>query len=351
MTVEECKQFKTSVASQLIREGINTYDFPLSDIPEISSGGSNGVSTVTPDSRVAEVKRLRLRQPFAVCTSSQVITKDDGTKVRCRVYPWGTVETDSLEHNDFQALKTLLMRHFMQDLIDVTYTNHYSNYRTNRLKDVMQAANFSLQDGREPLCQLDSERRAHQIKLDKLVEEMNQVYVEKVREREKRLKDSERDMAERIRQMQQQLELEAEDLANARQAFNDERVTWEMENRDYADETSTPSSPHVSLSSPIGESPSQSMTFSIKIVLKRAEKRSHSTSCFWPSSLSLWKRGSSSATRFQKTSTSKKHKPNQEHKRRASSAPQTGYRRTSADSVCGSMEKLEKIKKHRRGLF
>lgn len=42
-------------------------------------------------------------------------------------------------------------------------------------------------------------------------------------------------MAERIRQMQQQLELEAEDLANARQAFNDERVTWEMENRDYAD--------------------------------------------------------------------------------------------------------------------
>ncbi|KAM3173016.1 hypothetical protein ACTXT7_013360 [Hymenolepis weldensis] len=368
MTVEECKQFKTSVASQLIREGINTYDFPLSDIPEISSGGSNGVSavTVTPDSRVAEVKRLRLRQPFAVCTSSHVITKDDGTKVRCRVYPWGTVETDSLEHNDFQALKTLLMRYFMQDLIDVTYTNHYSNYRTNRLKDVMQAANFSLQDGREPLCQLDSERRAHQIKLDKLVEEMNQVYVEKVREREKRLKDSERDMAERIRQMQQQLELEAEDLANARQAFNDERVTWEMENRDYADvyytsamydsprlshpnrmETSMPSSPHVSLPSPIGEPPSQSMTFSIKIILKRAEKRSHSTSCFWPGSLSLWKRGSSSATRSRKTLTSKKYRPNQEHKRRASSAPQTGSRRTSTDvrkastSVAGTLKQIQ----------
>lgn len=44
----------------------------------------------------------------------------------------------------------------------------------------MQAANFSLQDGRDPLSQLDSERRAHQMKLDKLVEEMNQVYVEKV---------------------------------------------------------------------------------------------------------------------------------------------------------------------------
>ncbi|VDN98656.1 unnamed protein product [Rodentolepis nana] len=132
-------------------------------------------------------------------------------------------------------MKTLLMRHFMQDLIDVTHTKHYSNYRKNRLADVMQAANFNLQDGRDPLCQLDSERRAHQMKLDKLVEEMNQVYVEKVREREKRLKDSERDLTERIRQMQQQLELEAEDLTNARQTFNDERVAWEMENRDYAD--------------------------------------------------------------------------------------------------------------------
>ncbi|VDK33974.1 unnamed protein product [Taenia asiatica] len=155
--------------------------------------------------------------------------------VRCRVYPWGTVETDSLEHNDFQALKTLLMRHFMQDLIDVTYTTHYANYRTSRLTDIMEAAHFNLQDGREPLSQLDAERRAHQVKLDKLVEEMNQVYVEKVREREKRLKDSEREMAERVRQLQQQLEAEAENLASARQAFNDERVAWEMENRDYAD--------------------------------------------------------------------------------------------------------------------
>lgn len=45
----------------------------------------------------------------------------------------------------------------------------------------MEATHFNLQDGREPLSQLDAERKAHQIKLDKLVEEMNQVYVEKVR--------------------------------------------------------------------------------------------------------------------------------------------------------------------------
>lgn len=69
---------------------------------------------------------------------------------------------------------------YIQDLIDVTYTTHYANYRANHLTEVMQAAGFSLQDGRDPLSQLDAERRLHQVKLDKLVEEMNQVYVEKV---------------------------------------------------------------------------------------------------------------------------------------------------------------------------
>ena len=49
------------------------------------------------------------------------------------------------------------------------------------------------------------------------------------------MKESERELAERVRQMQQQLEVEAENLAVARQNFNDERVAWEMENRDYAD--------------------------------------------------------------------------------------------------------------------
>ncbi|VDK33975.1 unnamed protein product [Taenia asiatica] len=76
MTVEECRLFKTAVQSQLLREDIHTYDFPLSAIPETYSVGSS-----TSDSRIAEVKRLRLRQPFAVCTSSHVITKEDGSKV------------------------------------------------------------------------------------------------------------------------------------------------------------------------------------------------------------------------------------------------------------------------------
>nr|VZI38269.1 unnamed protein product [Spirometra erinaceieuropaei] len=321
MTAEECRDFKSIVKEQFQREGIHTYDFPLSALTAEKARDADEQK-----SSLSEVRTLRLRQPFAVCSGTQEIQKEDGRKVRCRVYPWGIVETDSLEHNDFRALKTLLMCYHMQvrvvrkqeentvilltgdfqshdicirnavnikqslglalishpycvatptqsqllqhdatlkadsfqdpgvwnpflllhlqhstkaaemkDLIDVTYTNHYTNYRLNRLTEAMDAAGFSTQDGRDPLTQLEAEKRAHQARLDKLVQEMDTVYVEKVRERENRLKDTERDMSERIEIMRQQLEAEAEDLARERQRFNDERLSWELDNRDYAD--------------------------------------------------------------------------------------------------------------------
>lgn len=74
MTVGECKDFKVAVQSQLIKEGIRVYDFPLASLPT-SSGNSDGAN------RVAEVKRFRQRQPFAVCTSCSHVTKEDGSKV------------------------------------------------------------------------------------------------------------------------------------------------------------------------------------------------------------------------------------------------------------------------------
>ncbi|BHF80441.1 Septin 4 [Sparganum proliferum] len=235
MTAEECRDFKSVVKEQFQREGIHTYDFPLSALTAEKARDADEQQT-----SLSEVRTLRLRQPFAVCSGTQEIQKEDGRKVRGRVYPWGIVETDSLEHNDFRALKTLLMCYHMQashtlDLIDVTYTNHYTNYRLNRLTEAMDAAGFSTQDGRDPLTQLEAEKKAHQARLDKLVQEMDTVYVEKVRERENRLKDTERDMSERIEIMRQQLEAEAEDLARERQRFNDERLSWELDNRDYAD--------------------------------------------------------------------------------------------------------------------
>lgn len=46
--------------------------------------------------------------PFAVVGSNQQI-EAKGKKVRGRLYPWGVVEVENPEHNDFLKLRTMLM--------------------------------------------------------------------------------------------------------------------------------------------------------------------------------------------------------------------------------------------------
>ncbi|XP_031224861.1 septin-2 [Mastomys coucha] len=50
-----------------------------------------------------------------------------------RLYPWGVVEVENPEHNDFLKLRTMLITH-MQDLQEVTQDLHYENFRSERLK-------------------------------------------------------------------------------------------------------------------------------------------------------------------------------------------------------------------------
>lgn len=49
------------------------------------------------------------RVPYAVVGSNKVM-EVNGKKVRGRQYPWGLVEVDNLLHNDFLALRDMLIR-------------------------------------------------------------------------------------------------------------------------------------------------------------------------------------------------------------------------------------------------
>lgn len=49
------------------------------------------------------------RVPFAVVGSNRVI-EVGGKRVRGRQYPWGIVEVENLEHNDFIALRNMVIR-------------------------------------------------------------------------------------------------------------------------------------------------------------------------------------------------------------------------------------------------
>ncbi|KAH8855648.1 Septin-7 [Schistosoma japonicum] len=105
LTPDECNQFKQTILRELYDHNIKLYDFPES----VAKLGSADESHST-----NEIRQARERQPFAVVTSTNLVTLPDGRKVYGRSYPWGIVECDNLEHNDFHALKHLLMSVHMQ---------------------------------------------------------------------------------------------------------------------------------------------------------------------------------------------------------------------------------------------
>ncbi|KAF5400484.1 Cell division control gtp binding protein [Paragonimus heterotremus] len=224
LTTEECSQFKQTISQQLQENGIQVYDFPESVVTLCGEPNEKTLS---------EVRSWRRRQPFAVVCSDRLIEQADGRKVRGRVYPWGLVETENLAHNDFTALKNLLMHVHLQDLIDVTHARHYANYYSARLTAIAEASQFPIQpEGREPLSQLEAEKAERQKKLAKLECEMEAVFEQKVQERTAKLQENERDLEQRVAQWENQMALQLAEFERLKRAFEQQRDTWEAENRD-----------------------------------------------------------------------------------------------------------------------
>ena len=73
------------------------------------------------------------RLPFAV-VGSNMIRQDNGRKIRYREYPWGIVEVENQEHNDFIPLRDLIVRTNLIDMIDVTRNVHYENFRFSQME-------------------------------------------------------------------------------------------------------------------------------------------------------------------------------------------------------------------------
>lgn len=63
---------------------------------------------MTHDGVVFQIKQLQEAVPFAVCGANSLI-EVKGRKVRGRSYPWGVVEVENPEHNDFIKLRSMLV--------------------------------------------------------------------------------------------------------------------------------------------------------------------------------------------------------------------------------------------------
>jgi septin 7 len=224
MTVEECRDFKKTIMNEISQHSIHIYEFPDCDDDE--------------DAKV--LRKLKERVPFAVVGSNAVI-ESQGRKLRGRVYPWGVVEVENLEHNDFIALRNMLIRTHLQDLKDVTNNVHYENFRYSRLASVTNdGAKSKASLNKSPLLQMEEEKKEHALKMKKMEADMEQVFETKVREKKEKLRESETDLQRRAEQMKKSLEQQEKELQERRMAFEAERQAWEEQQKMFdVDPTST----------------------------------------------------------------------------------------------------------------
>lgn len=214
LTSDECALFKKQVLNEIAQNKIKIYEFP--DTPE-------------DDEEHKLNKSLRERVPFAVVGSNTVI-EQDGKKIRGRKYPWGVAEVENLEHCDFIALRNMVIRTHLQDLKEVTNDVHYENYRCRKLAGLGVDGKPTRVSNKNPLAQMDEEKREHDLKMKKMEAEMEQVFEMKVKEKKQKLKDSESELTRRHEATRKSLELQAKELDDKRKQFEAEKLAWEQDN-------------------------------------------------------------------------------------------------------------------------
>lgn len=215
MTSDEVKQFKKIVLDVIAENKIQIYEFPDIDDDDIENNRTNSI--------------LKSKLPFAIVGSNKII-ESDGKTFRGRKYPWGVVNVDELAHCDFMALRTMLIRTHMHDLKDVTNNVHYENYRFKKLAYV--TGDKTKPTDKNPFQQLEEERKEAELRLEKMKNEMEGVFDQKVKEKISRLRESELNLEKQQEAMKQSLEKEEKELEDKRLIFLKEKQLWEESNKE-----------------------------------------------------------------------------------------------------------------------
>lgn len=212
LTKDELLEFKKRITSQLQEHDISTYKFST----ELENSTDKWMCDLA---------------PFAVVGSNSIIQDASGNKVRGRSYPWGSVSIEDKQHCDFLALRTLLLSHHMQDLIETTSLEHYENYRSNKLREVQQKfKNGSEPPNKNPLAALEDERNEHDQKVLQMTLDMESVFRRKVEEKEEKMVRTSKEEEEKLELSKKELDEVKEALERKRAELEEEKKTWESEN-------------------------------------------------------------------------------------------------------------------------
>ena len=171
ITKQELQRFKKKIMDELLYNGVQIYHFPIDDetVADLNSS-------------------MNVHLPFAVVGSLDEV-KLGNKMVKARQYPWGTVQVENENHCDFVKLREMLIRTNMEDLRSTTHANHYELYRRDKLLEMgfSDSESMSLQETYE------QKRILHQQELHKKEDEIRNLFVVKVKEKEQQLKESEKE--------------------------------------------------------------------------------------------------------------------------------------------------------------
>lgn len=173
----ELQKFKSKIIDELQNNDVQIYQFPVDDesVTEINSSMNTHI-------------------PFAVIGSTDFI-RVGNKMVRARQYPWGTVQVENESHCDFIKLREMLIRVNMEDMREKTHCRHYELYRKKRLEQM----GFSDVDAdNRPISfqqTFENKRSNHLQELQQKEDEMRQMFVVRVKEKEAELKDAEKDVS------------------------------------------------------------------------------------------------------------------------------------------------------------
>ncbi|KAJ8964113.1 hypothetical protein NQ314_005109 [Rhamnusium bicolor] len=173
----ELQKFKSKIMLELQNNGVSIYEFPVDDesVSEVNS---------TMNSHI----------PFAVIGSTDFV-RVGNKMVRARQYPWGTVQVENESHCDFVKLREMLIRTNMEDMREKTHCRHYELYRKRRLEQM----GFSDVDAdNKPISfqqTFETKRSNHLQELQQKEDEMRQMFVVRVKEKESELKEAEKEVS------------------------------------------------------------------------------------------------------------------------------------------------------------
>lgn len=215
----ELQRFKIKIMSELVGNGVQIYQFPTDDetISELNSS-------------------MNAHIPFAVVGSTE-FSRIGNKLARARQYPWGTVQVENENHCDFVKLREMTIRVNMEDMREQTHIRHYELYRRMRLA---QMGFSDVGADNKPISfqeTYEQKRLEHLQELQSKEEEMRQMFVVRVKEKEAELKEAEKELHTKFDALKKKhaeekrrLDEERKKLEEEQNQFNKKRASIQSTN-------------------------------------------------------------------------------------------------------------------------